>query len=119
MDPDTIKDSLPTIVPIFIGGIAVLVVVVIIAMIMHYVYNVAQPTVTRKAKVISKRTSTVPGAGSAPPRTRYWCAFEFEDGQRKEYDVGEGQYGLIAENDIGYLDTKGTLFWGFRPRADS
>ena len=78
----------------------------------YYLYNLAQPLVTRNAKVIGKRTSLRQMSG--PPQTNYYCSFEFEDGERAEYAIDSGRYGLIAEGDRGKLDTKGALFWDFR-----
>jgi hypothetical protein len=109
--------DLPTIGDVFIGAIAVLMVVVLIGSIVYYAYNLAQPTVTRKVKVVGKRTSTTQGSGQHSPQTSYLCTFEYEDGQRKEYNVGEMRYALIAEGDRGELDTKGVLFWDFRRTA--
>ena len=80
----------------------------------YYLYNLAQETVTRNAKVVAKRTSVTQAAGQNPVQTSYHCTFEFEDGQRAEYHVGARQYGLIVEGDQGELDTKGALFWDFR-----
>jgi len=80
----------------------------------YYLYNLAQETVTRKVKVVAKRTSFTQATGQNPAQTTYYCTFEFEDGQRAEYHVGVRQYGLIAEGDRGELDTKGALFWDFR-----
>src|SRR5262249_23054399 len=42
------------------------------------------------------------------------CAFEFEDGQRAEYDVGQRQYAQIVEGDTGQLETRGDRFRDFR-----
>jgi len=94
-----------------------IIVIVVIGVAAFYLFNLAQETVTRKVKVVGKRTSTTQGAGQHSPQTSYLCTFEFEDGQRKEYNVGERQYALIAEGDRGELDTKGVLFWDFRRTA--
>jgi hypothetical protein len=86
-----------------------------------YLFNLAQETVTRKAKVVGKRTETRVSADSSQQEhssihstTYYYCTFEFKDGQRKEYVVGQRRYGVISEGDHGELDTKGVLFWDFR-----
>ena len=97
--------------------IIAIIVVVGIGIAAFFLYMLAQETVTRKVKVVSKRTSTTQGAGQNSPQKSCLCTFEFEDGQRQEYQVGEGQYGLIAEGDRGELDTKGVLFWDFRRTA--
>lgn len=89
----------------FVFGLVV--VGIFIAAIGYYAYNASQETLTRRAKVVSKRAVTGQNG------TAYLCVFEFEDGQRAEYDVG-GKHALILEGDLGELDTKGILFWGFR-----
>jgi hypothetical protein len=90
----------------------VVIVLALIGLGVFYLYNLAQVTVTRKVKVVDKRTSM--GGGLKVHRLFYSCTFEFEDGQREEYNVGKTQYALIAHGDRGELDTKGVLFWGFR-----
>jgi hypothetical protein len=106
--------------PLFIliaGAIAAL----FLGIILYFLYNLAQPKVTRKAKVVAKRTHVQVHAGSqhttAHGTTYYYCTFEFENGERLEYAVGAGTYGLLVENDHGYLDTKGSLFWDFRRQS--
>jgi hypothetical protein len=110
--------------------------IVWIGIAISYIYNLAQPVVTRKTRVTGKRTSIAHGPGQFPPHTQfpphsgqlpphtqfpphttYLCAFEFEDGQRAEYAVSAFRYGLIAEGDRGELDTRGTLFCDFRREA--
>ncbi len=87
----------------------------------YYAYNWAQPTVTRKAKVIAKRTEHSGrewGSTSASGTHSYYCTFEFENGQRHEYRVSWRKFALLVEQDVGSLDTKGKLFWIFRsPRG--
>lgn len=80
----------------------------------YYLYNFMQETITRKVKVVAKRTAITQQMGQSPAQTNYYCTFEFEDGQRSEYSMGAGRYGMIAEGDSGELDTKGALFWDFR-----
>ena len=77
----------------------------------YFLYNLSQPTRTRKAKLVSKWTAmNQPGSH----QSTYHCTFEFEDGHREEFRVSPVQYGVLAEGDQGELDTKGTLFWDFR-----
>ena len=76
----------------------------------YFVYNLAQPRITRKARVTGKRKE--PGVSTAK------CTFEFEDGTREEYDVSVDTYVSLAANDVGYLDTRGLLFRGFRREGE-
>jgi Protein of unknown function (DUF2500)/Ribosomal protein L7/L12 C-terminal domain len=100
--------------PLFIA--AVLFVVLVLGIIGYYLYNLAQPTVTRKARVTGKRKGmSRSGDGGT---SGYHCTFEFEDGRRQEYDVSVDMYVSLADGDVGYLDTKGVLFRGFRPERE-
>jgi hypothetical protein len=100
--------------PLFIAMLA-LFAVVILGIIGYFLYNLAQSTVTRKARVTGKRRLPIgPGRSVA----ECYCTFEFEDGTRNEYRVGERAYSQLADNDVGDLVTKGTLFWGFRSERE-
>jgi hypothetical protein len=72
----------------------------------HFLYNLAKPTVTRKARVIGKQRRS----GESTPR----CTFEFEDGTRQYYNVSLDTYASLSEGDVGDLRTRGLVFWGFR-----
>ena len=89
------------------------IVLIIVASLIYYFVNALQPTLTRHAKVVGKRTS-VRGGENSMTSTSYYCTFEFDDGARTEYHLNEGQFALLAEGDWGNLDTRGALFWGFR-----
>jgi ribosomal protein L7/L12 len=101
---------MPDYPPLFIGMV-LLVTIILIAVLGNFVYNLAQPKVTRWARVTGKRK----GMSTRGRSSSYHCTFEFEDGQREEYDVSVDTYVSLAANDVGNLDTKGKLFWGFRP----
>jgi hypothetical protein len=83
--------------------ILVLFAVLALAIVGYFVYNLAQPKVTRKARVTGKRKRISTSRGASG----YCCTFEFEDGQRQEYDVSVDTYVSVAANDVGELDTKG------------
>lgn len=113
---------------VFPAAVMAFIVIVMLGAAIHHAYNLAQPIVTRKAKVTGKRTTiTQHGFGQVPPHSPHWhgaghfplqttylCAFEFGDGQRAEFTVDANRYGLMAEGDRGDLDTQGTLFRDFR-----
>ena len=84
--------------------------VVLLGVLAHFLYNLAKPTVTRKARVIGKRKWS--GMSTAK------CTFEFEDGTREEYDVSLDTFASLAPNDVGLLRTRGLVFWGFRREGD-
>jgi hypothetical protein len=80
----------------------------------YFVYNLRQPLVTRRARVTGKRKSMSLGGGTGG----YVCTFEFEDGRREEFDISVDTYVSLNAGDVGDLDTKGALFWGFRPEGE-
>jgi hypothetical protein len=88
----------------------VLIAVVPLGVLAYFLYNLAKPTVTRKARVIGKRKRS--GVSTAK------CTFEFEDGSREEYDVSLDTYASLTEGDVGELSTRGLVFWGFRREGD-
>lgn len=71
--------------------------------------NARAPLAERQAKVVTKRTE-VWGDHS---RTYYYATFEFEGGERAEYQVTGAQFGLLVEGDAGTLRTQGTAFRSF------
>ena len=96
--------------------------------------NNNSPVETRKAKVISKRTdiSSIGGyqnnsintygrvnntsfntMGPNNINTYYYATFEFDNKERKEFNIGQAKYGLLAEGDEGMLTYQGTRFKSF------
>ncbi|MFD1780986.1 DUF2500 domain-containing protein [Fredinandcohnia salidurans] len=45
--------------------------------------------------------------------TSYYVTFEFESGDRSEFTVSGGEYGQLAEGDMGKLTFQGTRYLGF------
>lgn len=84
--------------------------VIVLGIVGYFAYNLSRPTVTRKARVTGKRKE--------PRSSTAKCTFEFEDGTREEYDVSVGTYVALTPNDVGYLATKGAVFWGFRREGE-
>jgi hypothetical protein len=91
--------------------VGVLIAVVLLGVLAHFLYNLAKPTVTRKARVIGKRKTQ--GSSTAE------CTFEFEDGTRQYYNVSLDTYVSLAEGDVGDLSTRGLVFWGFRREGEA
>ena len=86
--------------------------VLFVASLLNYFYNVAQPTVRRSARVISKRSET--SGSDSSVSTNYFVTFESDGGERAEHRITGNEYGLISEGDSGELETRGSLYWGFR-----
>lgn len=115
-----------SIVPIFMMIIFVIMFVGIISTIMKKFkekqYNDSQPRINAKVKVVSKRTSVNSSAGhsdsngvyhSGSTSTRYYVTFQFESGDRGEFQLDGREYGLIAEGDVGTLLFQGRRFLEF------
>lgn len=73
--------------------------------------NNAQEQRTNAAELVAKRTEVSGGKNSTS--TSYYATFEFSGGERKELEVGGGDYGQFAEGDLGQLTHQGTRFLGF------
>ena len=83
---------------------------IVVAVVAHYAYNASQPTVTRKAKVVGKRTVTGQNNQAS------YLACSSSTAASGEYAIGANDYALVVAGDTGELDTRGSLFWGFPPR---
>lgn len=75
----------------------------------------ASPEVCSRAVVVTKRAHMSRGENAS---TTYHATFEFENGERKELRLSGGQYGYIAEGDVGMLTRKGGRFIAFRRVED-
>ena len=86
--------------------------------------NNHSPRENGKAKVVTKRIKVVGMGGhrintnvmndmTGTTRTRYFVTFELESGKRLEFNVNDGEYGMLAEGDSGELTWQGTRYLGF------
>ncbi|MGP7817091.1 DUF2500 domain-containing protein [Niallia sp. 01092] len=75
--------------------------------------NNAQPRLTTKAKVVTKRTE-VRGGGETRAYSSYYVTFEFDSGNRSEFNVKAEEYGRLVEGDFGELEFQGTRYHGFK-----
>ncbi|SFC41149.1 Protein of unknown function [Bacillus sp. OV322] len=114
-------DWLFTAVPIFIGSIAVIVFIIIIAGLFmglrQWKKNEESPRLSVPAVVKIKRTNVstdthhhdqnTPFHSSS---TSYFITFEFESGDRSEFHVSGKEYGILAEGDTGTLTFQGTRY---------
>ncbi|MGF9713218.1 DUF2500 domain-containing protein [Paenibacillus sp. JMULE4] len=75
--------------------------------------NNACERITKPAFVVSKRTR-VSGGEHTSAHTSYYVTFEFDQGERREFHVRPGDYGLLAEGDQGQLSYQGTRFLEFQ-----
>lgn len=65
------------------------------------------------ARLIAKRVKVRGGAGDSSSSTDYFLTFEFDTGERLEFEVRGKEYGLLAEGDAGTLTFQGTRYKGF------
>ena len=79
----------------------------------HVIKNLSQPVLRREATVVAKRTSVGGGANNTSTSTAYYCTFEFENGERKEFGVNGNEFGLLVEGDRGTLISQGDWYQGF------
>lgn len=77
-------------------------------------YNDSQPVITKDVKITGKRTE-LSGGGKHSVSTSYFTTFEFaEDKKRLELEVTDGDYGLMAEGDLGKLTFQGRRYQQFQ-----
>jgi hypothetical protein len=98
----------PTIFAIILG----IIVVRIIKGLIKWSKNNNQPRLSTPAKVVAKRTS-VHGGGNTRAYNHYYVTFEFPSGERTEFQVNGGQFGMLIEGDNGELQCQGTRYLGF------
>lgn len=86
--------------------------------------NNNSPRLTVNAAVVSKRQNTTvhhhhdsnTGGMHNRSSTTYYATFQFDSGDRLELCVSGGEYGLLAEGDVGELTFQGTRYLGFDRR---
>ncbi|MFE7061575.1 DUF2500 domain-containing protein [Sutcliffiella sp. NPDC057660] len=86
--------------------------------------NNQQPKLSVAAILVAKRTRVRRHGGAhnhdhhhhSHTSTDYFCTFEVESGDRMEFMMKEGAFGLLAEGDKGKLTFQGTRFLGFERR---
>lgn len=110
-------EAIFTFVPIFIGGVAIIIFggIIFIAMksIGTWNSNNNSPKLTAPAEVVTKRTKTSGGSGDSSASTWYYATFQVDSGDRMELAVNGSQYGMLADGDVGMLTFQGTRFSGF------
>ncbi|WP_078551573.1 DUF2500 domain-containing protein [Bacillus alkalicellulosilyticus] len=131
-DPFAQGDMMFQIVPVFIGIVAVVVIGTILYSVFsamkQYQKNEQSPKLSVPAIIKTKRTdfrrSTSTDmnhhqenqhfpSSTTSTHTRYFVTFEFESGDRSEFNVTGNEYGMLSEGDIGMLTFQGTRYLGF------
>ncbi|WP_282936497.1 DUF2500 domain-containing protein [Paenibacillus sp. RC67] len=109
--PPPIFSALFVIVPIFIVGV---IVVMVVKGLSTWAGNNAAEVVNTQARVVSKRIEVSGGSGDTSSSTTYFVTFEFPDGRRIELRVRGSVHGLLVEGDQGTLNYQGTRFNDFQ-----
>lgn len=111
--------------PIFIALIFIIIFISIIGMLFssfkQWKKNENSPRLTVQAIVKVKRTNVTRHTHhhhdnnhhSHSTSTNYFITFEFESGDRSEFNVSGKEYGMLAEGDIGKLTFQGTRYLDF------
>ncbi|PLT47339.1 DUF2500 domain-containing protein [Paenibacillus sp. FSL W8-1187] len=115
---DSIFTTAGTSLTILIAVIAVIIGAGLIRSYASWSRNSAQPLLSVKAAVVSKRSrvrSQQPYEEGQPQQTKtdYYATFEVESGDRMEFAISGRDYGQLAEGDIGKLSFRGSRFQGF------
>lgn len=98
------------VVPLLMAGIVMFAVVKGLS---EWASNNAQPVLTERATMVTKRTRVWGGSGDSSASTSYYATFELPSGERREVRVSGTEYGLLAEGDQGELTVQGTRYKGF------
>ena len=107
------------------GTVIVLFIVTAVKGIGTWHKNNNSPRLTVNAAVVSKRQNTTvhhhhdsnTGGMHNSSSTTYYATFQFDSGDRLELCVSGGEYGLLAEGDVGELTFQGTRYLGFDRRG--
>lgn len=75
------------------------------------------PRLSVSAQVVSKRFDVSHSAGNqttgSSSFTSYYVTFQVESGDRMEFSVEGGEYGMLVEGDLGKLTFQGTRYLSF------
>ncbi|HPX32072.1 MAG TPA: DUF2500 domain-containing protein [Erysipelotrichaceae bacterium] len=119
---DFLFDSMFVVVPMFILAVFIFIGYRLIS---QKIKDDRSPIIKTEATVVAKRTNISTSTGLHHSGTRmhhhhhtststsYYVTFEMANGERKEFHVWGEEYGLIVENDYGYLTYQGSRFKGF------
>lgn len=117
--PGSQFDFMFTLVPIFIVVIAVILfgsmIAAAVSGVKQWNTNSHSPVEQCAVRVVAKRTdvSHHHHDNHCSSTSWYYITFEFPDGGRREFQVDDRQYGMIAERDEGMLRFQGTRFLEF------
>lgn len=97
-----------------------MILVAIVKGIQQWDKNNKSPVLTVDAKIVAKRAEQRRRSSSSNDhmsdsiRTDYYVTFEFDSGDRSEFELQGNQYGLLIEGDRGKLTFQGTRYKDFK-----
>lgn len=108
-------------IPFFITIIFILVFGIILfrvfKSISQWLYNNKQEVLTKRAKVIDKRSDVryhnSGNSHGSSTHTSYYITFEFDSGERQAFKVRVKEYEILALDDYGELTYQGSRYKGF------
>ena len=116
-EPNGFIHEMPLFFKIFGGLILVLVVGVFVFILIRglstWTSNNNSEQITKRCRIVDKRTEVWGGSGDSGASTNYFITFEFEDNTRKELHVKGKDFGLFVVGDKGDLTYQGTRFLEF------
>lgn len=122
MHGDIIFSIVPIFVMIVFGIVFVGFIATFVSAFKQKRYNDNQPRINTKAKVVAKRTYVDSSSGHSDANgtfhngstsTRYYVTFQFESGDRTEFQLDGKEYGVMVEGDVGILLFQGRRFLEF------
>lgn len=105
--------ELPLFFKLFGGLIIGIFLIIVLKGLGIWVSNNNSEVITKKCRVVDKRTEVWGGSGDSSASTSYYITFEFEDHSRTELQLNGNEFGLIVVGDRGELTYQGTRFKDF------
>lgn len=114
-------DIMFTIIPLIVMGGFIFVIGSIIYNAVNVAKDKRKPIIPVNAKIVSRRTEVYShnhhdanNHMHHSSRTNYYVTFEFDNGERMEFEVADSKYGYLVEGDRGILSFQGNLFVDFK-----
>jgi hypothetical protein len=109
--------------PVFIGVFVLAFVAILVFIIVQirrqsavWAENNRKPILSERSRIVAKRSATsgsVSEGSGGTVTTYYFATFENDMGERKEFWLDGGAYGLLVEGDEGTLTYQGTRYHRF------
>jgi hypothetical protein len=93
-------------VPVFIGVVFVIILVQLGKQVAEWADNNGKP-------ILSATSGSASHDSGGTVSTSYYATSEYDSGQRKEFRLDGGAYGLLVEGDEGTLTYQGTRYHRF------